>query len=106
LRHERSRPGDDARRLFDHLVHVREKALDFLGSCGAAGATDAEGRAALGMLGDAYTSARCGLVSTGYVVDSGRKRPNPSGIEETVWRVATTSEFVCFTDADDMGGGE
>jgi len=55
---------------------------------GPAGATDHEVSAGLGLQSDTCRARRVELRDTGHVVDSGQRRPTPSGRGATVW-VAT-----------------
>lgn len=83
--------------------YVRHKILAYFRARGAAGATDSEGRAALGMIGHKFEPVRAGLIATGHVVDAGQTRTTSAG-EEQVWRIATVCEYVCFTGDDEDGG--
>lgn len=67
----------------------RPDVLAFLIERGDAGATDAEIEDALGMRHQSASPRRGELVAAGLVVDSGKRRPTPSGRRAIVWRVAT-----------------
>jgi hypothetical protein len=67
----------------------RADVLAFLIERGEAGATDAEIEAALGMRHQSASPRRGELVASGLVVDSGKRRPTPSGRRAVVWVPAT-----------------
>jgi hypothetical protein len=54
----------------------------------AGGCTDAEGQGLTGIGGDTYRPRRVWLQDNGYIRDTGKTRPTPSGRLATVWGVA------------------
>jgi hypothetical protein len=86
----------DTRRLAQDLTvefenTQRKTVLEFLRKRGDAGATDAEISVGLRIPINSITARRCSLRDAGQVVDSGRRRQNPSGCSATVWTVAVVS---------------
>ncbi len=74
-----------ARRIEGIAGEMCQRVLAYIRACGAAGATDAECQAALGMLTQTQTPRRNTLAALGAVVNSGRKRLTPSGRRAIVW---------------------
>ena len=69
----------------------RERVLGALIRRGPLGATDHELAAELGLLIDTCRARRVELLHDALVVDSGRRRPSPSGHRATVWIVRTAA---------------
>lgn len=74
-----------ARRIAGSAPNLRARILANIVACGADGATDDEGEAALGIKPQTYTPRRGELVALGLVADSGRRRNTGSGRPATVW---------------------
>ena len=72
-------------RITGHAGDLRTRVLAFIRSRGADGATDSEGEAALAMMPQTYTPRRGELVEAAAVIDSGNRRPTPSGRMAAVW---------------------
>jgi hypothetical protein len=66
---------------------TRDKVLAYIAARRARGATDQEIAAGLAMLSDSARARRCELRDRGDIVDSGQRRPSPSGRPSTVWVV-------------------
>jgi hypothetical protein len=64
---------------------LRDRNEQYIESCGKRGATDHETQTALGVLVQSQTAARNWLSEHGVVVDSGMRRPTPSGRKSIVW---------------------
>lgn len=67
----------------------REAIREFLRERGRRGATDHETAQALNIVLDSAKAARFGLVEAGEVVDSGQRRPTPTGAKAAVWILAS-----------------
>jgi hypothetical protein len=76
-----------ALRVYPHTGTSRRRVLDFLGECGATGATDEEVGIALRMRWRSVAPRRNELMNGGWVEDSGLRRPTESGASATVWRL-------------------
>ncbi len=74
-----------AKRIGPAVESIRQRVLDFIAGRGFEGATDQEVAGALGMLSDTSRARRVELRDRGQIVDSGRRRPSPSGRPATVW---------------------
>jgi hypothetical protein len=70
---------------------ARDRVSAYIAGQGVYGATDQEIAAGLAMLSDSARARRCELRDRGDIVDSGRRRPTPSGRAATVWIVAAIS---------------
>jgi len=81
----------DARPTRTQAKSDRERVLTFLVQRGAIGATDHEIAEGLHLLLDTARARRTELRDAGLVIDSGRRRPSPSGHAATVWVVSTAS---------------
>ena len=81
---------------------MRERVLAFLAGCGPVGATDQELASGLEMLSDSCRARRCELRDRGEILDSGRRRPSPSGRASTVWIAAARHDVPAPWDADDQ----
>ncbi len=76
----------------------RQLVYDALFASGDRGLTDAEIRQMTGLASDTARPRRRELVTGGYVRDSGRERPSPSGRAMVVW-VCTSKMYGVSTDA-------
>jgi predicted ArsR family transcriptional regulator len=83
-------PTDTSRRTAERIMprtgSTRRAILNQLIELGPRfGATDQELQHALGISGDTVRPRRVELVEDGWVTDSGRRRPTPSGHDAIVW---------------------
>ena len=72
-------------------VSAAHAVVEHLRRCGRGGSTDEEGVIATGLIKDTYAPARFELAKQGVVLDSGRKRRTRSGVEATVWILASVA---------------
>lgn len=78
----------------DSKIHAggqRQSILRFIRRRGRLGSTDAEAAAATGLIIDSARARRVELRDAGLVIDSGNRRPSPSGRQSTVWVARETS---------------
>jgi len=80
-----------ARPAAKKAANDRERLLRLFVERGRRGLTDHEGAAELAVLLDTARARRTELRDAGLVIDSGRRRPSPSGHAATVWVVSTAS---------------
>ena len=76
---------DAARRIEGIAGALCQRVLAYIRDRQAEGATDAECQEALNMLTQTQTPRRNALAKLGAVVNSGKKRPTPSGRNAIVW---------------------
>ena len=76
----------------------RQKVYEALFQSGERGLTDAEIRQMTGLASDTARPRRCELVTGGFVRDSKRTRPSPSGNAMKVW-ICTSKMYGGATDA-------
>lgn len=74
-----------ADRIAGHAPKQRAEVLAVIVRAGAHGATDAEIEAATGIRAQSVSPRRGELRALGLVVESGRRRPTPSGRRAAVW---------------------
>ena len=74
--------------VFPRTGTLRRHVLDAIGAAGERGATDDDLLASTGLAPNTLRPRRWELVSGGWVVDSGRKRPTASGSDAVVWVVS------------------
>lgn len=74
--------------IFPRTGTLRRRVLDAVGAAGEHGATDDDLLASTGLPPNTLRPRRWELVSGGWVVDSGRKRPTASGQDAVVWVVS------------------
>jgi len=88
-------PVDTRRQARERILPVAGKqarrVLDFLRTRGKQGATDREISDELRMFSDSARARRNELMNLGAIVDSGRRRPTPSGRWARVWTDANIS---------------
>jgi hypothetical protein len=77
-----------AQRIATAAPSLRDMVLALLRERGARGATDQEIQAELGLPSNTQIPRRWELVNLGLVVDSGERRPTPSGRRAAVWALA------------------
>ena len=75
--------------ILDSVNGMQKKVYDFISFCGKKGSTDAEIQECLDMTPSTQVPRRRELVLKGLVIDSGKRRKNPSGCNAVVW-VKTT----------------
>lgn len=73
---------------------LRDKVHAYIICTGEYGATDAEIERGLGMRHQTASARRNELVKLGLVVDSGQRRPTPSGRPAIVWRRVSPGQKV------------
>ena len=78
---------------------LQSRVLAFIQKHGRGGCTDAEIAAGVGLAPDTARPRRIELVAAGLVVESGRRRPTPSGRGAVVWIAAKFAT----ADADHCG---
>jgi hypothetical protein len=76
---------------------ARKRVYDAILASGERGLTDAEICKLTGLAGDTARPRRRELVKGGFVRDSGRERPSPSGRRMQVW--------ICTAKRYEQGGG-
>ena len=76
---------------------ARQRVYDAILASGERGLTDAEIRELTGLVSDTARPRRRELVKGGFVRDSGRERPSPSGRPMQVW--------ICTAKRYEQGGG-
>lgn len=81
-----------AERIRPSTSVARQKVYEAIFASGERGLTDAEMYQATGLASDTARPRRCELVRGGYVRDSGRERPSPSGRAMIVW-ICTTKIY-------------
>jgi len=88
-------PADTRRQARERILPIAGKqarrVLEFLRSREKRGGTDHEIAAALEMLPDSARARRTELRDLGVILDSGERRPTPSGRWAKVWVVADIS---------------
>jgi len=80
--------GVAADRIAGHAAKQRASVLAVIVTAGATGATDSEIEHSTGMRAQSVSPRRGELRALGLVVDSGRRRPTPSGRPAAVWVLA------------------
>ena len=98
--HHASKTSREAAERIRPLTSVdRQKVYEALFHSGDRGLTDAEIRQMTGLASDTARPRRCELVKGGFVRDSGRTRPSPSGRAMAVW-ICTSNIYAGASDAD------
>lgn len=67
--------------------HKRRQVFDVIAAAGLQGATDAAVQAATGLRAQSVSPRRDELRALGLIVDSGERRPTPSGRPAAVWKL-------------------
>lgn len=75
-----------AQRIAPYIPALEARVLEALRAAGEHGATDKELEAATGLAHETCSARRRWCVLRGLVVDSGLRRPTPSGRAAVVWR--------------------
>jgi len=83
--HASSTSRASAHRIQWDAGRLERRVREALRDAGPRGLTDAEIEEVTGLCGNTARPRRVRLVETGLVVDSGRRRPTPSGRSAVVW---------------------
>jgi hypothetical protein len=93
-----------AERIVGHAAKQRAEVFAVILKAGAFGATDAEIELATGIRAQSVSPRRGELGTLGMVIDSGRRRPTPSGRPAAVW-IASTLATIHLGGRGDGGAG-